>query len=141
MNAKRKWNTRTLLLGLIIAVILIAVIFVIFTPPGENTSSPLNVQEVWQNREGYIGERITVEGFYYLWDDGTSSLIPATTVSDPNPDIKIILDEESLNLAKKAAGNITTSNDLKYRVVGVLQQIPLPVGFDVKIIVENIKAV
>ena len=141
MNAKRKWDMRTILLVLIIAIIIIAVIFVVFSPPGKNVNSPLNVQEVWQNREGYIGERITVEGFYYLWNDGTSTLITATTVSDPNPEIKIILDETSLNLAKQAAGNLTTSNNLKYRIVGVLQQIPLPVGFDVKIIVESIKAV
>ncbi len=35
MNAKRKWDRRTILLVLIIAVILIAVIFVVFSPPGE----------------------------------------------------------------------------------------------------------
>lgn len=141
MNAKRKWDMRTILLVLIIAVIIIAVIFIVFTQPGEDAASPLNIQEVWQNRDGYIGERITVEGYYYLSVvDGTSCLIPATTVSDPDPDIKINLDNTSLNLAKQKA-NITLTSNLKYRVVGVLQKIPLPIGYEVKIIVESIKAV
>ena len=140
MSAKRKWDMRAILLLLIITIIVIAVIFIIFNPPAV-TNSPLNVQEVWQNRESYIGDRITVEGYYYLLDDGTSCLIPATTVSDPNPDIKINLDEDSLNLAKQAAGNLTVSNNLKYRVIGVLEKIPRLVGFDVQIIVESIKAV
>ncbi len=142
MNAKRKWDIRTILLGLIIAVIAIAVVFVIFTPPAENTEetpSNVTVQGISQNKGTYVGKRISVEGFYYSSLD-EPCLIPATTVSNPNPTIWINLDEASLNLAKQAA-NITVSDNLKYRVVGVLEEVPLPIGFDVKIIVESIKAV
>jgi flagellar basal body-associated protein FliL len=143
MNAKsRKWDMKTILLVLIIAVLTIAVIFVVFVPSNEKNTTPsaLNVQELWQNRESYVGKNITVEGFYYLWGDGSHSLIPATTDSNPNPTVKINLDESSLNLAKKAA-NITVSSNLKYRVVGVLQKGTSTIAPDFKIIVESIKAV
>jgi hypothetical protein len=144
MNAKRKWDMRTILLVFIIAVIIIAVIYVIFFPPdGDNKNQTvLTVEELVQNSDKYVGKKITVEGFYHISIDGDPSLIPATTVSNPNPTILIILDENSLNEAKQVAGNITVSSNLKYRVVGVLQKSPpLPIGFNVKIIVESIEAV
>jgi flagellar basal body-associated protein FliL len=142
MNAKRKWDMKTILLGLIIAVIAIAVVFVIFTPSAEDAEeAPLKVtvQGISQNKGTYVGKRIVVEGFYYSALDDPC-LIPATTVSNPNPTIWINLDEASLNLAKQAA-DITVSDNLKYRVVGVLEKVDLPIGFDVKIIVESIEAV
>ena len=141
MNAKRKWDMRTILLGLIIAIILIVIIVVVFFPPGgENTSQKvLTVEELVQNSDRYIGKKITIDGFYYISIDGPS-LIPATTVSNPNPTILIKLDNSSLNSAKQKA-NLTVSSNLKYRVVGVLEKTPLPIGFDVKILVESIKAV
>ena len=140
MNAKRKWNTRTIVLGLIIAVILIAVIFVVFSPPGENVTSPLNVQEIMQNKDSYVDKNITVEGYYYISIDGPS-LISATTVSNPTPSIWLNLDESSLNSAKQAAGNITTSNNLKYRVEGVLQKVESQLQTRYYMIVNRIKAI
>lgn len=144
MNAKsRKWDIKTILLGLIIAVIIIAVVFVIFVPPSEegNTLDTLTVQELWQNRDTYVGERVAVEGFYYLSVDGSPSLVPATTVSNPNPSIWIDLNATSLNSVKQAA-NITISSNLKYRVVGVYEEITSEIGLSVfKIKVESIEAV
>ena len=142
MNAKRKWDMRTILLSLIIVIILIVIIVVVFLPPDEEGTNQiiLTVEELVQNSDNYIGKKITVDGFYYISIDSKASLIPATTVSNPNPTILIKLDEASLNSAKQAA-NITVSSNLKYRVVGILQKIPLPIGFDIKILVESIKAV
>jgi len=100
----------------------------------------LTVGELMQNIDSYIGKRITVEGYYYISINGPS-LVSATTVSNPNPVTWLKLDETSFNSAKQEAGNITVSSNLKYRVVGFLEKIPLPIGFDVKIIVESIEAV
>lgn len=143
MNAKRKWDMRTLLLVLIIAVIIIAVGFVVFLQPnGENNGQTiLTVEEIMQNKDKYVGKKVIVEGFYHISIDGQPSLIPATTVSDPNPTILVNLNVTSLNLAKQAAGNLTVSSNLKYRVVGVLEKISYLVGFNVMINVESIEAV
>ena len=143
MNAKRKWDTRTILLVLIIALIIIAVVFVIFIQPGgeNNSQTVLTVEEIVQNRDNYVGKKVIVEGFYHISIDSQPSLIPATTVSDPNPTIWVNLNETSLNLAKQKAGNLTVSSNLKYRVAGVLEKISYPVGFDVMIKVESIEAV
>ena len=140
MNAKRKWDMRTILLGLIIVVIIIAVIFVVFSPPGKKVISPLNVQEIMQNKDSYVDKNITVEGYYYYSDDGPS-LVSATTISNPTPSIWLNLDEASLNLAKQAAGNITTINNIKYRVEGILQKVESSLGTNYYIIVNRIKAV
>ena len=140
MNAKRKWNTRTILLGLIIAVILIAVIFVIFTPPGENTISTLNVQEIMQNKDNYIDKNIAVEGYYYISINGPS-LVSATTVSNPNPVTWLKLEETSFNSAKQEAGNITVSSNLKYRVEGVFQKVESSLGTNYYMIVNKIKEI
>ena len=143
MNAKRKWDMRTILLGLIIAIIIIVIIVVVLFPPaGEDDSQiVLTIEEIVQNSERHMGEKITVDGFYYISNDGPS-LIPATTISNPNPTILIKLDETSLNSAKQA-DNLTVSSNLKYRIVGHLQKIPspLPNTYDVYILVESIKAV
>ena len=100
----------------------------------------LTVGELVQNSDSYIGKRIIVEGYYYISINGPS-LVSATTVSNPNPVTWLKLEETSFNSAKQEAGNITVSSNLKYRVVGFLEKIPLPIGFDVKIIVESIEAV
>ena len=99
----------------------------------------LTVGELVQNSDSYIGERIIVEGYYYVSVD-RPSLKPSPTIIATASDIWIKLDETSLNSAKQKA-NITVSSNLKYRVVGVLEKIPLPIGFDIKIIVESIEAV
>jgi len=99
----------------------------------------LTVGELVQNSDSYIGERITVEGYYYVSVDGPSLKPSPTTIASAS-DILIKLDNSSLNSAKQKA-NIAVSSNLKYRVAGVLEKIPLPIGFDVKIIVESIKAV
>ena len=140
MNAKRKWDRRTILLVLIIVVILIAVIFVVFSPPGEKVASPLNVQEIMQNKDMYVDKNIVVEGYYYISIDGPS-LVSATTVLNPTPSIWLKLDETSLNSAKQVAGNLTTSNNLKYRVEGVLQKVESPLGSNYYMIVNKIKAI
>jgi len=113
------------------------IMVIINTNEENNNQTVLTVEELVQNSDSYFGKKITVDGFYFISNDGPS-LIPATTVLTPNPTTWIKLDETSLNSAKQKA-NITIASNLKYRVVGVLQQIPLPVGFDIKIIVESIK--
>ncbi|MCJ7572566.1 MAG: hypothetical protein MUO82_11960 [Candidatus Thermoplasmatota archaeon] len=140
MNAKRKWDMRTILLVLIVAVIIIAIIFVVFSPPGKNVISPLNVQEIMQNKDSYIDKNITIEGYYYISIDGPS-LISATTISNPTPSIWLNLDETSLNTAKQEAGNITVSSNLKYRVEGVLQKIESSLGTNYFMKVNKIKAI
>ena len=140
MNAKRKWDMRTILLVLIIAVVIIAVIFVVFSPPGENIPSTLNVQEIIQNKDSYFNKNIIVEGYYYYSVDGPS-LVSATTISNPNPSIWLNLDKTSLNSAKQEAGNLTTSNNLKYRIEGVLQKDVSSMGTNYYMIVNRIKAV
>ena len=140
MNAKRKWDMRTILLVSIIVIIIVAIIFVVFSPPRKNVSSPLNVQEIMQNKENYVNKNIIVDGYYYISIDGPS-LIPATTVSNPNPTILLKLDNTSFTLAKQAAGNITVSSNLKYRVEGVLQKVESPLGTNYFMIVNRIKAI
>jgi len=139
MNAKRKWDMRTILLGLIIAIIIIVVIFIVFTPPGKNVSSPKTIQEIMQNKEYYVGQNITVEGYYYISIDGPS-FVSATTASNPNPSIWLNLDETSLNLAKQEA-NITVSSNHKYRVEGVLQKVESSLGTNYYMIVNRIKEI
>ena len=86
-------------------------------------------------------DRGAVEGFFYLSVEGRPSLVPATTVSNPNPTIWINLEEDSLNSAKQTA-NITTSSNLKYRVVGVFEEVTSQIGFsDYEIKVESIEEV
>ncbi len=127
MNAKRrKWDMRTILIILIIAIIIIAIIFVVLNPPS-GTITALNVQEIIQNKDKYVDKNITVEGYYYISIDGPS-LVAATTVSDPNPNIWLNLNESSLNIAKQVAGNLTISSNQKYRVEGVLQKIESQLG-------------
>ena len=119
-----------------------ASVVVIVNPlASEKNTSPIvfTVEELWQKKDSYVGDRIAVEGFYYISNDGPS-LVQATTVSNPNPTIWIILDETSLNSAKQAA-DITLISNLEYHVVGVLQEIPFPVGSGFKFIVESIDAV
>ena len=113
----------------------------LFPLASEKNTSPIvfTVEELWQKKDSYVGDRIAVEGFYYISNDGPS-LVQATTVSNPNPTIWIILDETSLNSAKQAA-DITLISNLEYHVVGVLQEIPFPVGSGFKFIVESIDAV
>jgi hypothetical protein len=140
MNAKRrKWDMRTILLVLIIAIIIIAIIFVVLNPPS-STITPLNVQEIIQNKDKYVDKNITVEGYYYISINGPS-LVTATTVSNPNPRIWLNLNESSLNIAKQAAGNLTVSSNQKYRVEGVLQKIELPLGANYYMIVNSIKVI
>ena len=72
MNAKRrKWDMRTILLVLLIAIIIIAIIFVVLNPPN-GTITPLNVQEIIQNKDKYVDKNITVEGYYYISINGPS---------------------------------------------------------------------
>jgi len=141
MNAKRiKWDMRTILLILLIAIIIIAIIFVVLNPPS-GTITPLNIQEIIQNKDKYVDKNITVEGYYYISIDGPS-LVTATTVSNPNPSIWLNLNESSLNIAKQAAGNLTVSSNQKYRIEGVLQKIESPLGASrYYMIVNNIKVI
>ena len=141
MNAKRiKWDMRTILLILLIAIIIIAIIFVVLNPPS-GTITPLNIQEIIQNKDKYVDKNITVEGYYYISIDGPS-LVTATTVSNPNPSIWLNLNESSLNIAKQAAGNLTVSSNQKYRIEGVLQKIESPWGASrYYMIVNNIKVI
>jgi len=118
-----------------------SVLITVIPEPSEeyNNQTVLTIKELWQKRDSLVGENITVQGYYNLSVDG-SRLLPETTVSNPNPTIWINLDETSLNSAIQSAG-ITVSSNLKYWVVGVLEKVTIPIGYDLKIIVESIIAV
>ncbi|MCJ7570952.1 MAG: hypothetical protein MUO82_03620 [Candidatus Thermoplasmatota archaeon] len=112
------------------------------TKEENNNQTVLTVQEVYKNKDSYIDKNITVEGYFYISINGPCLISSPTTIASASAtDIKINLDETSLNSAKQEAKNITISSNLKYRVVGILQKVQSSLGTNYYMIVESIKAV
>jgi hypothetical protein len=103
----------------------------------DDNQTVLTVEVLLQNKDNYVDKNITVEGYYYISIDGPS-LISDTTVTNPNPDIWLNLDENSLNIIKKSAGDITIISNHKYHIEGVFKKIESPLGTNYYMITTKI---
>lgn len=118
MSAKsKKFDFRTMLYIIIIALILIAAVYVILGGDGESTTvySPV---EVLTNKNIFVNKNIVVEGNYYVSPDGPAVTNPTT---DPNP-----VNTQWLNLDFQEGINVTTAvtEGNKYRFTGLLKWDP-----------------
>ena len=137
MNAKKKrFDTRNILIILIIIVIIGAGYTLITNLPAEiDTLSP---QEVRRNIRTYLNKTIIVEGYYEPdIEEGSIVSRPINQLSEP-PDSWLKIDVT--NLDNKS---LPLSSDIKYHFTGVLTELEL-IGSptpDYVLIVEKAKQV
>jgi len=111
-------NMLNIVIALLIVVIIVAAVLYVATSPGESIVV-VTPEEVINNSEEYIGDTISVEGFFYYNgpDDGYIRSTIASSGSsnyDPRPD-DLPVDIEELNTS--------LSGGIKYRFTGVLTKV------------------
>ena len=139
MNPREKrWNllNRNVLIGLILALIIIAAAYIIISSPPNESVNALSPDYVIDNYEELLDEVIIVEGYYYnvgIEKEGviTSSIIPTGTEFE----IYKRLPVEYSNI------NISLSEEVKYRFKGLLTSDPLVPANPIMLVAEEIVAV
>ena len=111
---KKRFETRTILIVLLVIVI-IASAYIIITnlPAGVEYLGP---GEVSRNPKNYLGEKITVEGYFEADIDGGSIVsTPADPLSPPPDSLRI----DITNLGNES---LPLYSDIKYHFTGVLNE-------------------
>lgn len=139
MNPRQKrWNllNRNVLIGLIFALIIVAVAYIIITSPPNESGEALSPDYVIDNYDELIGDIIIVEGYYY--NEGgkkegviTSSIIPTGT--EPGFYKRLPVDHTDVN--------ISLIDEIKYRFTGVLTSDPSIPANPIMLVAEKIVAV
>ena len=121
MQAKKRRlpdNWMNIVIALLIIVIIVAAVLYVITSPGESVEI-VDIEDVLENSEEYVGETISVEGYFYYLDDYLGEMYPkvragGSSVYDPR-NIPLQVDVENLNT--------TLGDGVKYRFTGVLEKV------------------
>jgi hypothetical protein len=130
-------DLRNILIVFVVAVIVIG-IYLIATNPNTDSIEILSPEEVVENYEQYLGETITVVGYYNdAVGRNNSGYITSVIVGSGQSSTGFI---ERLNVDHSSVVNFTAADDVKFRFTGVLQTETLPAEA-VVLVAEKIVAV
>jgi hypothetical protein len=118
MNPREKrWNffNRNFLIGLLIVLIVLSAVIFIVTSPPQDPIKILSPDNIIDNSDKYLGEIITVEGYYYNEGIGksgviTSSIIPSGSEFEFYKRLPVDYSDV----------NISLIDETKYRFTGML---------------------
>jgi hypothetical protein len=129
---RRKFETKTLLKVLLVALIVVGIIYVILTP-SEEKEEVISVERLLLNKDVYDGGTVTVRGIYQSLG-GNHVLTPPTTDASPDPEGYIFLDLSNINLTQYPA-----IEEITYMVRGTVEVEYFGAAFEIQLIAESFR--
>jgi len=111
---KRNFDMKTILTVMIVALVVLAVVYIVLTP-SEEPEDVLSVEELLLNKDNHAGKTRTVEGIYRK-QGSLDTLNSPTTDAEPISKNYVFLDLSNINLTETPA----VEGD-KYRVKGKVE--------------------